>query len=98
MGNSMEQASLSQAVIVCEHIALDGSPILLAIRDAPTEAVDSGWQLLCNSGKNENIDRAQVWSIGTALEREGSLKGLLLLPVGARLVRHSASSEWRRVS
>jgi hypothetical protein len=85
---------LTKAAIVCSHIAVDNSPILLAVKDEPVSEEDSGWQFLCDSGENENEDEAQVWSINEILEYEPSLCALLNHPAGTKLFRKNIKSAW----
>ncbi len=60
----------SRAAIVCSHIAVGRLPILRAIRTDPLEPEDSGWQFLCNSGKEEKEGDAQVWFVSEVLSLE----------------------------
>jgi hypothetical protein len=82
------------AAIVCVHVALEGYPILLAVRDKPTVPEDSGWQFLCNSGQDENEDEAQVWALSEVFEHDPSLFGLLDVPPGTKLVRGRQNQPW----
>jgi hypothetical protein len=79
--------------IVCCHVA-KGFPILGAVRAAPQDPADSGWQFMCYSGQEESIEDAQIWSIKQVLEREQSLRSLVGSKVGTRVVRDSVSSDW----
>jgi hypothetical protein len=85
----------NRVAILCEHIANEGYPILRARKDEPLENVDSGWQFICNSGKIENEEKAQVWSITEVLEIEPSFVGYLDESPGTVLVRESIKHKWK---
>jgi hypothetical protein len=86
-----------RAVILCEHVAKQGFPILLAIRDEPLEDADSGWQFVCNSSKPEDEDKAQVWTVSEVLEIEPSLADYLDQIPGTILERDNKKSQWKKV-
>ena len=85
------------AVIVCEHVAELGFPVLLAVRDEPVRAEDTGWQFLCGSGEDEHVERAQVWRVEEALEVAPTLASWLDAPAGTELTRKDRDDEWKRV-
>lgn len=85
----------SGAAIVCSHAASGQSPILYAERSEPIDDADSGWQFACNPLSDENPKLAQVWSINEVLVHEPTLRGLLEMPAGTRLIRESSSVPWR---
>ncbi|HEY6872130.1 MAG TPA: DUF2185 domain-containing protein [Geobacteraceae bacterium] len=87
---------ISGSAIICSHVVKNNYPILLAIRDVPIESEDSGWQFLCNSGKQEKEDEAQIWSINEVLTVEPTLKEFLNSEPGAVLIRDSIKSRWRK--
>lgn len=95
--NLTEPIDDSGAAIICEHIALEGLPILYAKRDDPCEPTDSGWQFVCYSGKDEDENGAQVWSINEVLEYEPTLAGLLEEPPGTILFREAVNEPWQIV-
>ncbi len=80
--------------IVCAHVAA-GEPILRATRDNPMDPDDSGWQFLCDSGADERIEDAQIWSVTQVAEREPSLLPFINSPVGTTMSRTDADSEWK---
>jgi len=84
-------------VIVCEHVAELGLPVLRAVRDEPVRAEDSGWQFLCGGKGDEPIKRAKLWLVREILEAEPSLAPWLDAPVGTVLTRRDKADEWRRV-
>ena len=86
-----------RAAIVCSHIATKEFPILRGIRTDPLEPEDSGWQFLCNSGKNENEDEARVWLVTEVLGLEPSLSQFINLPVGTKLSRKDKNSKWETI-
>jgi hypothetical protein len=90
-----EKVDSSGAAIVCRHVAKERLPILKAIKYEPVQPEDSGWQFLCNTGKTENTEDAQVWSIDNVKKLEPSLKDLLEKPIGTTLVRESPKDGWR---
>ncbi len=85
------------AVMVCGHVAELGLPVLLAVRDEPLGADDSGWQFLCDSGEDEHIERAQLWLVEEILEVEPTLASWIDAPVGTVLTRKDKADEWKRV-
>jgi hypothetical protein len=93
--NPSESKNDSGAVIVCSHVASKNYPILLAERSEPEEAADTGWQFVCNSGLDENIESAQVWALDEIVALEPSLKQLLDQPPGTQLIRNDVNSPWQ---
>jgi hypothetical protein len=92
----MNKSSIDQrAAIVCHHIAKEKLPILLAVRTAPLEAVDSGWQFLCNSSKEEREEEAAVWTVMEVVELDPSLFAHVNAPIGTTLSRADATSLWK---
>lgn len=90
-----ETHSISRAAIVCAHVAKDGLPILSGIRTEPLEPEDSGWQFLCNSGKQEEETDAQVWLVSEVLALEPSLSSFINSPVGTKIHRPDQSAKWQ---
>lgn len=85
----------SGAAILCEHVAKGKCPILKAKKDKPLRSEDSGWQFLCNSGNDEDISKAQIWSIREVLEFDPTLAGYLNQPYGTELTRENEHSRWK---
>lgn len=85
----------SGAATVCGHVATTGLPILYAERSAPIDEVDSGWQFLCASGIEEDIDEAQTWSINEVITEEPTLRDYMSYPVGTKLIRSSSRDPWK---
>jgi hypothetical protein len=83
-----------EAAIVCSHVAVNGLPILQAIRDEPTMPEDSGWQFLCEKEDHENADAPKVWLICEVLDYEPSLANFVELPPGSIVTRKTATSDW----
>jgi hypothetical protein len=88
--------SLSRAAILCEHVASGEEPVRLATKDAPEDPADSGWQFLCNSGKEDRVDGAQVWLLSEVIERNPELASWLDVPVGTCLERQNEQSAWSK--
>ena len=86
----------SGAVIVCSHVAA-GYPILFGERSTSDEPVDTGWQFVCNSGLDEDIETAQVWALNEILAIEPSLTPFIDEPPGTQLRRANRSSTWEVV-
>ena len=86
----------SGAAIVCSHVARLGYSILYAHRDAPMEAVDSGWQFLCSGEPNhaDDVVGGCVWSINDVLRTEPTLRPMLRHPIGTWLARPNSSAPW----
>jgi hypothetical protein len=85
----------SGAAVVCSHVASMGLPIVRATRDEPLEAVDSGWQFLCDRSHADSDAEAQIWSVAEVLALEPSLTGFVDAPVGTRLWRQDKGSPWQ---
>ena len=91
---SVDPSIANAGAIVCAHVA-DGEPILRAIRDNPMDPDDSGWQFLCDSGADEHIEDAQIWSVTQVVEREPSLLAFINSPVGTPITRTDVNSQWK---
>jgi hypothetical protein len=88
----------TRAAIICNHVANEGYPILYASRTEPLEPEDSGWQFLCNSGKEENETDAKVWLLKEVLALDPSLSVFINSPVGTKICRKDKNSEWQQQS
>jgi hypothetical protein len=84
----------SGIAIICEHIAIEKMPILKAKKDKAIDPEDSGWQFLCNSGKDEDTSRAKIWSIREVIEYDPTLAGCLAQPDGTELTRANIYTNW----
>lgn len=84
------------AVIVCGHVAKEGAPILLAVRDQPAFEEDSGWQLLYGVTDEEDESDAQVWSVKTAIKFDPSLEEIFGHPPAVTFVRSDIYVEWTK--
>ena len=93
--NNMSNKNYSGSAIVCSHVASGKYSILLAERSVPDEAVDTGWQFVCNSGVEENVDTAKVWALDEVLALEPSLRDFIDLPPGTELQRKHHNSPWK---
>lgn len=83
------------AAILCEHVARQRRPILLAVRTTPERPEDSGWQFVCGKVKNEDPDGAQVWLLDEVLELEPSLEQYIDLSPGIQVSRSTPEGEWK---
>lgn len=92
----IDPAIANAGAIVCSHVA-NGSPILRAARDSPVDPNDSGWQFLCDSGVEEQIDGAQVWSVKEVARHDASVLPFINSPKGTTMSRSDATSEWKAV-
>jgi hypothetical protein len=82
-------------VIVCQHISIGSSEVIRRmVRDVPIEDNDSGWQALCDSGKNEDMNKAQVWSIDEILAFDPSVQPILDSPYGCSFSRRDRKDAW----
>lgn len=93
--NSNQNKDYSGAAIVCSHVASGQFPIMIAERSESDDAVDTGWQFVCDAQTHENVEDAIVWSINEVLELEPSLEGLLDQPPGRRLIRRDRFAPWK---
>ncbi|MCF7958803.1 MAG: DUF2185 domain-containing protein [Phycisphaerae bacterium] len=80
--------------IICSHISEENYPILYAFRDESKDESDSGWQFLCNSGMQEDVDNAQIWAVDEVISKEASLSQFIDFPVGTELLRSSVRKPW----
>lgn len=90
----MENDPQAFGVVVCRHIAKDMLPILEVRRSNPVDPQDSGWHAYCNSEDDEQIDDAEIWTVGQILAYEPSLVGLLDSEVGTILKRETRGHAW----
>jgi len=90
----MSDKNYNGSAIVCSHVASGKYSILLAERSVPDEAVDTGWQFVCNSGTEENVETAKIWALDEVLALEPSLRDFIDLPPGTELQRKDISSSW----
>ncbi len=91
---SVDPSIANAGAIVCSHVVA-GEPILRAFRDKSMDPADSGWQFLCDSGADENIENAQLWTVTQVTEHDPSLLTFINSPVGTTMSRPDATSEWR---
>lgn len=90
---TVDSSIANAGAIVCSHVVA-GEPILRAVREEPMDPADSGWQFLCNSGADENIENAQLWTVNQVTERDPSLLTFINSPVGTTMSRSDATSDW----
>jgi hypothetical protein len=90
-----QHCDLDLAAIVCLHVANKTHRILQAVRAKPLEEADSGWQFLCNSGLEEDLSQAKVFSVREVLELEPTLIDWVDAPGGTRLWRPSVNAQWQ---
>lgn len=82
------------AAIVCVHVATRDRPILLAVRDAPQDPADSGWQFLCSLDNTNDVDSAQVWLVEEVLALDPTLSKWIDSPIGTTLKRINNEGSW----
>ena len=92
MRGNMQGTEMNTAAIVCDHVAVEGQPILNAERSEPLEDADSGWQFLC--GGSDHVTNAKVWALHEVVAMEPSLTSLIDLPAGTSLSRGSPTESW----
>lgn len=84
----------NQAAMICNHV-FDGAPILKAVKDAPLDDTDSGWQCHCNKVDHTQETSAKFISVRELLEIEPSLQLHMDSPIGTVLERDGPSNAWR---
>jgi hypothetical protein len=84
-----------RAAIICSHVATEHCSILRAVRDKPTMPEDSGWQFLCDRGKDEISAKSRVWLVCEVLDYDRSLVPFIEYPPGTILTRQDQASEWK---
>ena len=82
-----------QAVIVCGHVFHRRAPVRCAIKDEPDPnwPADSGWQLLCWTDVQEDIESAAIISVEEALVLVPELAAILAAPAGTQWLRAGAA-------
>ena len=83
---------MTKFAFVCDHVALQGHPILHAARSEPTEPEDSGWQFLCGHGGHST--NAQIWALHEVLALEPTLVEFVDLPYGRQVNRNTINDKW----
>jgi hypothetical protein len=76
-------------------VARGALPILRAIKSQPIAAQDSGWQFLCDSGVEEDMADAQIWTVAEVLALEPTLTDHVDAPGGTQLERREPQSNWQ---
>lgn len=97
MANNQNNVDNSGAAVVCGHCVSGEYPILYGERSETDDPVDSGWQFLCNSGLEERIEEAQIWSLNSILRKEPSLVAFVELPPGTIVWRDNINTAWQTV-
>ena len=87
--------SIANAGAIVSSQIVAGEPILRAVRNEPIDAADSGWQFLSESGADESIENAQLWSVIQVVEHDPSLLTFINSPVGTTMSRTDVNSEWK---
>ena len=90
----MPKQNFSGSAIICSHVANEKLPILFAERSEPDDAIDTGWQFVCDSGAKESLETALIWALDEVLAFEPSLRNFMHLPPGTELKRKDAKSNW----
>ena len=81
--------------VVSGSVAQGSRAIMVAERSESVDSADSGWQFLGSGELELDPSQAQIWAVYEVLEIEPSLARYLEMPVGTKLTRSSASSDWR---
>lgn len=71
---------------ICKHCLDHGQPILYVVHDW-----DGDWQFFCGGNNHESVESAAVICRFCLLERDASLKGIEMLPIGHEAERVSAA-------
>jgi hypothetical protein len=79
----------NRAVFTTRPVLEEGHPILLVTHDT-----DDSWQFLC--GTTNRTEDAKIVSLGSILERDGTLAEVANLPEGWRAFRRERGSAWSR--
>lgn len=58
---------------------------------------DSGWQFLCDSGAEERIEDAQIWSIAQVVKYDPSMADFVKSPTGTVMCRVDSGLDWQSV-
>jgi hypothetical protein len=91
---TVDPAIANAGAIICSHVAA-GEPILRATRDNPMDPDDSGWQFLCDSGADERIEDAKIWTVTQVTEHDPTILQFINFPIGTTMARPDANSEWQ---
>lgn len=82
-----------RSVVVCSHVLNRTHPMLYGRRDAPSEAVDSGWQFVCMQFE-ETAETGRLIAVDELLVREPELAPYINEPPGAEVWRAHAKAAW----
>lgn len=94
----MKRTLLTQAAIVCEHVALRCGAVQRAVRSDPAAEEDSGWQFLCGEREAEDEKKAAVWSVQEVVDYEPSLASWIDSDIGTVIERSSHHVSWRKMA
>jgi hypothetical protein len=87
------------AVLLCPHVAVEGSPILFGRRDEPAFPEDSGWQFTCGADTGHGDESpAKFWSVEEVLQKEPSLREHIECAAGTEVIRTSETVAWQVVN
>jgi len=76
-------------------VAKEGKPILRGRRDKPLSPEDSGWQFRCNVASEEDIKKAQIWSVREVIEADPTLRAIIAQPYGTVVERIRPDADWK---
>lgn len=83
-----------RGVIICSHVAIEGHPILRALRDEPIAPEFSGWQFTCGLYDHDDASTGRVWLVDEIIELEPTLRPFIDCPPGTGLSRSSPNDAW----
>lgn len=90
----MREEDRLKAAFVCKHVAAGGMPILYAVRDAPIDESDSGWQFLCGVYDHDPPAQPQMWALKNVVKDDFVLTQFVELPAGTVLTRRTQYGPW----
>jgi hypothetical protein len=83
--------SAHSPAFICRHCLDDGRPILLVVHDR-----DGDWQFLCGGTDHESAEQGALICRSCLLERDSSLDGIEMLPIGHEAERASGTDrKWQ---
>jgi len=79
------------AVLVCQHIAVEGAHICYAIRSQPIREEDSGWQFLC-SHRSAECSPVRIWAVEEIVRYDPDVLKIIDSPAGTSFFKTTTST------
>ena len=90
----MTRPALNQAVQICEHVALEGKPVLWGRRNEPNGLEDSGWQFRCAVKSAESPTGVKIWSVDELINADPTVCLIINCSIGTIVHRPEHEEDW----